>query len=415
MHCYITVCLYVALLGTSTCAYSTLAGGRPNAFSEGQNAFAGVVNPANAVWIKDRFDMGAYWLHQIANLKNIDGSPSFSTGTIDTTYKAKNSLMGDMAIQKCLKVRLGDYSYDLSTTLATYTTPSLTKIRMQYPLPNIGSTPIQVYNQVRVFSLVLSLKTSSQHSFGISLDLFQCTHKRNGFQKADNLLRSVSPGHVTNNGYDHSKGVGLTIGWRWNITESFCFGMAWVKKSYLGQYRKYRGYEPQHARNYFPQTIGAGFRYRFSSKLAGRLEVVWSNFGNTPQANDNFLAHGAPNIHRRGSKHSPGPGLQDATFVNCGLGYKWNEIFSTGLGFSHRIKLAHKNPSFLSHTYTHGTIYELLSLGANFKHQKHDLFFSLAYGFKNSVTGTLPKATGGGRMTANKRICTCSFSWGFLY
>ena len=44
-------------------AYGALAGGRPNAFSEGQNAFAGIVNPANAVWIADRFNLGAFWTY----------------------------------------------------------------------------------------------------------------------------------------------------------------------------------------------------------------------------------------------------------------------------------------------------------------------------------------------------------------
>ena len=48
----------------SSPVYGMLAGGRPNAISGGHNAFAGVVNPANAVWIKDRFDMGLFLVHQ---------------------------------------------------------------------------------------------------------------------------------------------------------------------------------------------------------------------------------------------------------------------------------------------------------------------------------------------------------------
>lgn len=53
--------LILALHLISSTAFGVVAGGRPNAVSGGHNAFAGVVNPANAVWIEDRFDIGVFW------------------------------------------------------------------------------------------------------------------------------------------------------------------------------------------------------------------------------------------------------------------------------------------------------------------------------------------------------------------
>lgn len=406
--------LILNLIAFCAPAYGTLAGGRPNSFSGGQNAFAGVVNPANAVWIADRFDIGVFWVNQKLSLNNHDNNPLFPPGKIDLTYKARNIFSADAAIHKGFKLKACSKVFDSSCTLAAYTMPSIVKLRTKKPIRIAGTTPIHLFDKINVVSMIFSLKLNPSHSIGISIDYLHFSHRRNGFQNSDNRFRSVSPGHVTNNGMDHSDGIGLSIGWRWNITKKLNFGAAWLKKSYCGQYRKYRGYEPHHAKNFVPQTVGAGFTYRFTSRLAGRLEVLWSNLGNLPNSNDNVLPNGKLNLHKRGSDKSPGPGLQDATYVNMGMGYKLNSLLSVGAGFSHRFKL-HKSSNFLSHTYTLQTIYDVLSLGANLNYKKHELFLSFSYGFRNKVSGFMPKEVGGGRFTGEKQNTSVAVSWGYLY
>jgi long-subunit fatty acid transport protein len=247
------------------------------------------------------------------------------------------------------------------------------------------------------------------------LDYSYLSHRRNGFQNADNALRSVSPGHVTNNGIDHSHGLGLTLGWRWNMSKSLTFGLAFIKKSFVGQYRKYRGYEPHHARNYIPQTIGGGFTYIFTQKLAGRLEVVWTNFGNLPNSNNSILPNGQLNTSKRGSNKSSSSGLQDATIINFGLGYKVNTNLSLGAGFSHRIKLPRKSRYIISRSYTRQVIYNLATLGVNYNYHKHDFFITLSHGFKNHQSGLMPEQIGGGRFSSNKNFNAMSIAWGYLY
>lgn len=407
--------LFVNLFALYTAAYGTLAGGRLNAFSEGQNAFAGVINPANAVWIADRFDLGAYWVHQKSSLNNHDNNPFFPSGKFDLTYRSKNLFTADFAVHKQVGLKIGSKTYDSSFSLAAYTTPSFIKLRTKEPIRIAGTTPLILLNRTDVISAVFSLKLSTSHSIGISIDYLYLSHRRNGFQNSDNSLRSVSPGHVTNKGVDHSSGIGFSIGWRWKITKSLDFGTAWAKKSYCGQYRKYRGFEPHHAKNYTPQIFGAGFSYRFTSRLAGRLEVLWTNLGNLPDSNNNVLPNGSLNLHKRGSDKSPGPGLQDATYINVGLGYKLNSLLSVGAGFSHRIKLPRKSSNIISHTYTLQTIYDTLSLGADFNYKKHNLFLGITYGFKNSVSGYMPIEIGGGRFSSQKQNASLSISWGYRY
>lgn len=391
--------------------HGALAGGRPNAFSGGQNAFAGAVNPANAVWIEDRFDVGGFWLHQKSSLDNKDNNPLFLPGKTDLTYKTKNLFTGDMAIHK--KGHLG--CYEGSISLATYTTPNLVSLRTKEAFPIVGTTPIRLEHKIQAVSLIFSLKYNAAHSFGVSVDYFYFSHLRNGFQRSDNALRSVSPGHVTNNGMDHSGGIGMTIGWRWNITKALTFGAAFAKKSYTGQFRKYRGYEPHHAKNYIPASFGAGFNYQFSPRVSGRLEVLWSNLGNLPSANNNVLPDGSLNLNKRGSNKSPGPGTQDATYINFGMGYLVNPMFSLGAGLSHRIKLPRKSSNFLSRAYMRQVIYDLLSLGANFNYLKHDFFFSFSYGFNNRITGKMPAEIRGGKFVSEKQNASLSISWGYRY
>jgi len=407
--------LIINLFALYATAYGALAGGRPNAFSEGQNAFAGVVNPANAVWLADRFDLGAFWVYQKSSLTNHDNNPMFPPGKIDLTYRSRNLFTVDAAMHKQVKLKICSRAFDSSFSLAAYTLPSYVKLRTKQTIPITGTTPLRILYRTDVISGVFSLKLNSFHSIGLSLDYFYFSHRRDGYQNSDNPLRSVSPGHVTNNGTDHSNGIGFSVGWRWKITENLNFGAAWAKKSYCGQYRKYRGFEPYHAKNYAPQTVGAGFSYRFTSRLSGRLEMLWTNLGNLPYANNNVLPDGSLNLHKRGSKKSPGPGLNDATYISVGIGYKLNSMLSVGAGFSHQIKVPRKSSNILSHIYMIQTIYDILSLGADFDYQKHHLFLGISYGFRNKVSGFMPKEAGGGRFTGEKQNASLSISWGYLY
>lgn len=392
-------------------AYGVLAGGRPNAISGGHNAFAGVVNPANAVWIEDRFDIGLFSVRQRLSLNNRNDNPLFPPGKIDLTHKVKYLVTADAAIHKRLKI----HGYEYSISFAIYTTPAYAKLRTKKPFLISGDTPIFVKDKTQVISSIVSLKLNEKHSIGLSLDYFYLSHRRDGFQKSDNPLRSVSPGHVTNNGMDHSTGLGLSLGWRWNITKSLTFGFAFVKKSYVGQYRKYRGYEPHHAKNYIPEIIGAGFTYRFTQKIAGRLEVLWTDYGNLPNSNNAILPNGKLNTNKRGSNRSSSNGLQDATIINFGLGYKVNSLMSFGMGLSHRIKLPRKSHFIISHSYILQTIYDLVTIGVNFNYHHHDFFFTLSHGFKNRQSGYMPKELGGGKFNSKKCYDSLSMAWGYLY
>jgi long-subunit fatty acid transport protein len=395
----------------SSIAFGMVAGGRPNSISGGHNAFAGVVNPANAVWIEDRFDIGLFLVHQKSTFTNHDDNPRFNPGKINQTYKAEHLSTGDAAIHKRGTVK----GHECSFSLAMYTTPANIKVRTKKPIPITGNTPIRLEDRTQALSAIFSLKVNEKHSIGFSLDCFYLSHLREGFQNSDNPLRSVSPGHVTNNGIDHSHGLGLTLGWRWDIKKSLTFGLAFIKKSYVGQYRKYRGYEPHHAKNYIPETIGGGFTYRFNQHIAGRLEVLWTDFGNLPNSNNAILSNGQLNPNKRGSDKSPGTGLQDATIINLGLGYKVNSMLSFGTGLSHRIKLPRKSPYIISHSYMRQTIYNLVTFGVNFNYHHHDFFLTISHGFENRQSGYLPEQLGGGKFSSKRNFNSLSIAWGYLY
>jgi long-chain fatty acid transport protein len=317
----------------------------------------------------------------------------------------------DIAIHKRFNVKC----YECSFSLAGYTTPGFVKVRTKEPFPISGTTPIFVKDKTQVISSIFSLKLNEHHSVGFSLDYFYLSHRRDGFQNADNPLRSVSPGNVTNNGLDHSSGLGLSLGWRWNITKALTFGFALVKKSSVGGYRRYRGFEPCHAKNYIPATIGAGFTYLFTQRIAGRLEVLWTGYGSLPNSNNAILPNGKLNLHKRGSNQSSGSGLQDGTLINLGLGCKVNTMLSLGAGFSHRIKLPRKSPYIISRSYTRGIIYDILSVGANFNYHSNDFFFTYSHGFENRQSGYMPKEIGGGKIVSKKSNDALSIAWGYLY
>lgn len=406
---FFTLIFVLNVMGSSLSAM--VAGGRPNSISGGHNAFAGVVNPANAVWIENRFDFGLYLVSQKSTLNNKDNNPLFNPGKTDLSYKARHICTGDAAFHLRGKIK----EHECSFSLATYSPPVFVKVRTKKPIPITGTTPIHVVDRTQAISAIFSIKLNKDHSFGFSIDYFHLSHLRDGFQHSDNPLRSVSPGNVTNNGTDHSEGVGLTFGWRWNITKALDFGFAYIKESHVGQYRKYRGYEPHHAKNYIPASIGGGFTYKFNKQLAGRLEVVWTNFGNLPNANNTISSNGELNRNKRGSHKSPGTGLQNATFLNLGIGYKVNKSLALGLGLSHRFKHPRNSPYIISHGYMRQVFYDLLTFGVNYNYHHHDFFLTLSHGFPNHQKGYMPAQIGGGKFTSMKHFDSLSVAWGYLY
>ncbi len=399
------------LLFFSSQVEGALAGGRPNSVSGGQNAFAGIANPANAVWIPDRWDVGYYWVHQKSSIDNRDHNPLFPLGKFSTSYRKENLTSIDAAITKQLKFN----SWEASIGFAFYSAPNRLAVKTKRPIPIAGTTPLVRIDDVQAFSAIFSLKLDASHSVGFSLDYYSLSHLRKGNQNADNALRSVSPGHVTNNGTDHSGGLGISVGWLWKISPSLDFGVAWIKKSYVGQFRKYRGFEPHHAKNYIPQSVGIGLGYRFNQKLAGRFEVLWIDLGNMPGANLTLFPNGKLNPHKRGSNKSPGPGLQDATLLNLGLGYQFNSSFALGAGYSHRLKPARHSSQILSHPYRFQTLYDLLTVGANLNYKKHDFYLIFTQGLRSRVQGVMPSLIGGGKFRTEKINCSLTFSWGYLY
>jgi hypothetical protein len=142
--------------------------------------------------------------------------------------------------------------------------------------------------------------------------------------------------------------------------------------------------------------------------------VIWTNLGNLPNSNNNVLSDGSLNLNKRGSSKSPGPGLQNATFINLGIGYKVNSMLAIGAGYSHRIKLK-KSSNFISHTYTLQTIYDRLALGVNFNYKRNDFFLTYSHGFKNRVSGFMPLELGGGKFIGEKSDDSLSIAWGYLY
>ena len=226
---------------------------------------------------------------------------------------------------------------------------------------------------------------------------------------------SVSPGNVTNRGKDRSSGVGWSLGWRWKAHPKLAFGLVFSKKNYVGQYRKYRGYEPDHAKNFMPMTLGGGVTYQFSKKLAGRLELLWSQLGALPNANNTLDSDGKFNLHKKGSKESSGPGLQNSTYLNMGLGYAPFTGCAFGIGFSHRFKHARHSPYLISHGYMRQVVYDLITLGANVRSGSHDWFISLSHGLPNHQSGKMPYAIGGGKFSSVKHYDTCSLAWGYIY
>lgn len=61
------------------------------------------------------------------------------------------------------------------------------------------------------------------------------------------------------------------------------------------------------------------------------------------------------------------------------------------------------------------TIYNLVSLGANFNYHRNDFYLTVSHGFENYQSGYMPKEIGGGKFNSEKCYNAISFAWGYKY
>ncbi|MBA3602131.1 MAG: outer membrane protein transport protein [Parachlamydiaceae bacterium] len=381
-----------------------------------QDAFAGAYNPAAIVDAENRADVGFAWTRERATSEITPGFPE--EGTKESLYlssfdSSPNLYNAEFGINKVFNTTICGGCWDWAVGVVGYNQDYI-KTSYDKSIPIFGKKKPGLEFIHEIISPVASIRINRCHSLGISLDVHLQRFKVNGLKTLASTKFSNSPTNVTNRGYDYSSGVGVSIGWKWDIMEALTLGATYHSKTSMRKFHKYKGLLAQEGRLDSPERYGLGLAYQYLPNSTITFDFEWINW------------HGVRSLHnpldlansdKLGSKRGSGFGFRNQIFFGVGVDYAINEFWIVRIGYRHT-NTALRNTQTTLNILTCETIDNYLTLGATYTWKCNEFTLYFAHGFENDINGKtqIPKKIGGERIVRLRESNnTLGLSWGYIF
>lgn len=390
-----------------------LAGGNPSTVAGPTDSYAGLTNPAGIMYVGDRIDGGFRWHNDIKHVRVVHSPVPKANGYFDASYKRKNFIIPDAAVNKTFKTQCGCKEWEWALNFASYT-HFYNRSTWKHAHPLAGTTPPDYMIWMRGLTATLALKLSEQHALGASIEWNKYRIAVSGIQNFANPLLSVAPRHVTNIGYENSYNLTCRFGWRWQVTKQFALGVVYTPQSNY-RFHNHRGLYPQHGLLCLPQELRFGVLYVFHPKIIGVFDITWINWSKT--TNGNRLLNAIGQFNTLGSKHGAVTGFKDQYHILAGLQYNYSKCLELRAAY---LRLTPVVPR--SQTYYNAVVVPIVAdlaiVGATYKFWTRSEFsFYYAHGFHKKLRGahSLPPSVGGGNVNLYESLNLIGLSFGYKY
>lgn len=393
---------------------AVLTGGKPSSVASPSDSYAGATNPANAVYVGDRYDGGFRWQCDNKRVRIVKNTSPGVNGFYNASYRQKNTLIPDCAINKTFKTELFCKKWEWALSFISYS-PFYNQTFYDKPIPYKGKTPFIFLQWIRCLSSVFAFKLNEQHSFGVSFDMSKFRTRIQGQENSDNPLFTVAPGHVSNNGYANTYGCTATIGWTWKVTPQFSLGLVYQPQAPFHRIGKYKGFFPQHGLYQMTGNLRFGIIYTFNPEWAFVFDIYYYGYNRTVAGNRLNNALGVFNID--GSKHGAAAGLKDQYIFDYIVLHKLNSNLTIKAIYVRRSCAVPRSQT----SYGAGSVNivtDYVSMGLSYKFwKKNEISLYYAHGFEKELKGrnSISPHLGGGEANLKQTLDFIGFSIGYYY
>jgi long-chain fatty acid transport protein len=395
-------------------------GGAATATAE--DAFGGANNPASMAFVGDRIDLGADLFSP-----RREASRSGSGGAFDGSAESDSNyfVIPEFAISK-------QYSPSIGAGITVYGNGGMNS---DYPGGQVtsgacvsfgtsgpanlmcGSGRLGVDLMQLIVAPTLAYKLNADHAIGISPLIGYQRFRLEGMQPFDNF--SVSPGNVSNVGYDDSFGYGVRIGYQGHLTPTFSIGAAYASKMNFDKFSKYRGLFAEGGDFDIPENYNLGVAWQIHPAILLALDYQRINYSKVaaignPSSNLGLCAGGST-ADCLGGSQGAGFGWQDVDVWKFGVEYKYSTALTLRAGYNHT-----QNPITSSDVTVNilapGVVQDHLTFGMTYALAGgNELTVSYMHAFRNSVTGTSLLTDFGAPSTTTETIKMYQDSIGVAY
>ncbi len=357
-------------------------------------AMGGADNPATISFAGETFSIGGTYFvpdrsaSRSGNAYGLNGS---------STSKDDNFLLPDIGFNTPLNQQLafgitiygnGGLNTDYPTGALHCPNPQTGQVSPGNILCGAGHLGVNL--EQLIIAPSLSYKILPNLSVAVSPQIVYQMFSAEGLQPFQSV--SIRPGDVTNRGGDGSLGIGVKVGFYWEVTPQLSLGGTYSPQADMERFKKYAGLFAGNGGFNVPANFSVGFGYKLTPQLLLAADFQRILYSSVP-------AVGNPSTNQAplGAANGPGFGWRNINVYKVGAAYKITPQFTVRGGYTHSENpITAQNVTF--NILAPGVIENQVSGGLTYHiTSADDVTVTYFHAFKNTVTGpTSPLLPGGG-------------------
>ncbi|MDD3765114.1 MAG: outer membrane protein transport protein [Nevskiales bacterium] len=283
-------------------------------------------NPATAVTLGTRFDLGLDWVTVLptARIRDNAAGPDENYSSDGQRQFPIPQVGFVMALNERTAFGMNMFSAGLGTDYK------------RNPYARFGADPRGGLSLGQSgISSTLAYKLTDRHALGASLNVSYEVLEVKGVQPFAAL--SENPDKFTNQGYEGGFGVSFTVGWHGQLAPGLTGGLAYRSKTWTQRLDDYAGLLPEQGKLELPAIWGGGLAYALSPTLN-----VAVDYQRTEYASEAALGNPIGQLnqgHLMGSDDGPGFGWDDQNIYKLGIVWKARPDLTLRAGYSHATQI----------------------------------------------------------------------------
>ncbi len=349
------------------------------------DTFGGANNPAQMVWVGNRMDIGMSYFGPDRSATRSGGqyAPMMdgSVGSNSNVFFLPEFGFNHM------------YRPDLSFGVTVYANGGM---NTNYPQGNFtcatpaghpyagnalcGTGSLGVDLEQLIVAPTASWRFASNQSIGISPLLAEQRFKADGLGAFSNISSNANA--LTDMGYNYSFGVGVRIGYLWEVSPMLAVGATYASRMSMTNFHNYSGLFANSGAFDIPANFGAGMQLHPLRDWTLAVDYERIQYANVPA-----VGNQSSNPALLGSNGGPGFGWQDINVWKLGVEYQARADLVLRAGYNHsqnpvtasNVTFNILAPGVLQDTYTLGATYTI--------NDSNEITLMAAYMPQNAVSG----------------------------
>ena len=373
--------------------------------ARGQDSLAAGANPATAIDVETRIDIGAELFRAKASVRH-------NSGTLPTEVASNKDLflipnMGfSWRKSENLSINMAVIGAGMETNYDQTVAPGATSNFYNFLNSAKDEVGIQLYQMHMLPGF--ALKLDKTHTVGVSLDIVAQRFRARGLQAfgeggEGNLGYSSDTDHLTNRDFDWSYGGGIRLGWQGSFdNDDIKLGAYYSSRGIMSKFKKYKGLFAEGGGFDIPPHFGVGVNIQATPSVNLAMDVQRiqyseiASIGNLgPNAIDdtdfNPLCPGEDTaVCKTGGSLGMGFGWTDQTIYKFGVDYRATSRLITRFGYNYGKTPIQENEA-LFNMLAPAVVEQHITFGATYDWDKEtELSFNFMHAFAKTFYGKSP-------------------------